>query len=146
MSDEHNNDIIDTSGMSEGKRKALEMAESSRETHWTYPTFAGALFMGELPWDLVYPFPAKADDVPEEAQRWLEKLEEYLRTKVDPDEIDRTGEIPDDVIQGFAEMGAFGIKIPKKYGGLGFSQTVYSRAAQLLGIATRTIYRKMDQE
>ena len=134
MSEEqHNQDIIDTSGMSEGKRAALEMAESSRESHWTYPTFAGAMFMGQVPWDLVYPFPAKDDDITPEAAAWLDNFREFLRTKVDPDEIDRTGEIPDEVIAGLAEMGAFGIKIPKKYGGLGFSQTVYSRAAHLLG-------------
>ena len=30
-------------------------------------------------------------------------------------------------------MGAFGIKIPKQYGGLGLSQSNYGRAAMLLG-------------
>ena len=33
--------VIDTSSMNEGKRAALELAESSRESHWEYPTFAG---------------------------------------------------------------------------------------------------------
>ena len=42
--------VIDTSRMSEGKRAALEIAESSRESTWEYPTFAGQLFMGRLPW------------------------------------------------------------------------------------------------
>ena len=37
------------------------------------------------------------------------------------------------VVGGLAELGAFGIKIPTKYGGLGLSQTNYSRAATLLG-------------
>src|SRR6266478_5479466 len=32
-----------------------------------------------------------------------------------------------------AELGAFGIKVPKKYGGLGLSQSNYGRAAVLLG-------------
>ena len=54
--------VIDTTGMSKGKREALELTEASRESHWTYPTFAGALFMGELPWDLVYPFPQLPED------------------------------------------------------------------------------------
>jgi len=52
---------------------------------------------------------------------------------VDPDEIDRSGEIPDAVISGLAAMGAFGIKIAPEYGGLGLSQTNYCRAGMLLG-------------
>jgi alkylation response protein AidB-like acyl-CoA dehydrogenase len=48
-------------------------------------------------------------------------------------EIDRTGEIPDSVIQGLADLGAFGIKIPQKYDGLGLSQHYYSRAAMIAG-------------
>jgi alkylation response protein AidB-like acyl-CoA dehydrogenase len=63
----------------------------------------------------------------------LQKLETYLREHVDPDEIDRTGEIPPENFKGLAEIGAFGIKVPKKYGGLGLSQCNYGRAAVLLG-------------
>src|SRR6185369_7268448 len=54
------------------------------------------------------------------------------REHVDADEIDRTGEIPQDVIDGLAQMGAFGIKISPSYGGLGLSQTNYCRAAMML--------------
>ena len=63
----------------------------------------------------------------------MQKLESYLREHVDPDEIDRTGEIPPENFKGLAEIGAFGIKVPKKYGGLGLSQSNYGRAAVLLG-------------
>lgn len=63
----------------------------------------------------------------------LRKLEDYLRQHVDPDEIDRTGEIPPENFKGLADIGAFGIKVPKKYGGLGLSQSNYGRAAVLLG-------------
>jgi alkylation response protein AidB-like acyl-CoA dehydrogenase len=125
--------VIDTSGMSKGKREALELTEASREGHWAYPTFAGALFMGELPWDLIYPFPQTPEDRDERGEQFLRDLEAFLRTKVDPDEIDRTGEIPDEVIEGLAKLGAFGIKIPQKYGGLGLSQQYYTRAAMLAG-------------
>ena len=52
-----NAQVIDTTGMSEGKREALELTEASREGHWEYPTFAGALFMGQLPWRMIHPFP-----------------------------------------------------------------------------------------
>ena len=125
--------IIDTTGMSKGKRDALEMTEASREGHWEYPTFAGALFMGELPWDLVYPYPQRPEDRDERGEKFLEDLEAVLREHVDPVEIDLTGEIPDAAMQALAKLGAFGIKIPQEYGGLGLSQHYYSRAAMIAG-------------
>jgi alkylation response protein AidB-like acyl-CoA dehydrogenase len=130
--DDHEH-VIDTTGMTKGKADALAMAEASRDIHWAYPTFAGALFMGKLPWKLIHPFPQLDSDRSDEGEAFLERLETFLREHVDPDEIDRVGEIPDEVIRGLAEMGAFGIKTPKEYGGLGLSQQYYSRAAMLLG-------------
>ena len=50
-----------------------------------------------------------------------DELHAAILAQFDPDEIDRNGEIPDEVIRGLAEMGAFGIKTPKEYGGLGMS-------------------------
>jgi alkylation response protein AidB-like acyl-CoA dehydrogenase len=125
--------VIDTSGMSEGKKAALELAESSRQTHWKYPTFAGALFMGELPLKLIHPYPQLPEDRDEKGESFLIQLEEFLRDKTDPDQIDRDGEIPDEVIEGLAKIGTFGVKVPREYGGLGLKQQYYSRAAVLLG-------------
>jgi len=51
---------------------------------------------------------------------------------VDSDRIDREGEIPDEVIEGLRELGAFGIKIPREYGGLGLSQLSYMKAIELV--------------
>ena len=130
---DENEHVIDTTGMSKGKAEALALAESSREIHWSYPTFAGALFMGRLPWKMVHPFPQLDSDHDEEGEAFLDRLGRFLTEKVDADEIDRSGEIPDEVIDGLAEMGAFGIKTPKQYGGLGLSQQYYSRAAMLMG-------------
>ena len=62
----HEPEVIDTTGMSEGKVQALELTESSREGLWEYPTFAGALFMGQLPWKLIYPYPRQEGDIGEE--------------------------------------------------------------------------------
>ena len=62
----------------------------------------------------------------------MERLERFLRDKVDSDQIDREGKIPEDVIQGLRDIGAFGIKIPTEYGGLGLSQTAYTHAIGLV--------------
>lgn len=124
---------IDTKGMSEGKKAALELTEDSREGFLGYPTFAGALFMGDLPVDLVHPYPEDDADIDARGEAFLNQLESFLKEHVDADQIDVDGEIADNVIEGLAAIGAFGIKIPREYGGLGLSQQVYTRAAVLVG-------------
>ncbi len=131
--DRDNEPVIDTTGMSDGKRAALELTEASREGLWEYPTFAGAPFMGEVPIDLIHPYPERPSDRDARGREFLAQMEAFLRDHVDPNQIDQDGEIPDDVIQGLAAIGAFGIKIPRDYGGLGLTQQVYTRAAVLLG-------------
>ncbi len=124
--------IIDTSIMSEGQRAALEMAEDSRDTR-EISGFAGSLFMGFPKLSRLSPFPEQTSEDKLAGDQFITKLDTFLQQHTDPELIDRDGEIPDSVISGLAELGAFGIKIPKKYGGLGLSQTNYSRAAMVLG-------------
>lgn len=123
---------IDTSKMSAGQRAAIELTEAAR-TAPRERTFAGGLFMGEFNLSEVSPFPSQREEDRVHGREFLTKLETVLREKVNADEIDRTGEIPPEVIGELARLGAFGIKIPIEYGGLGLSQTNYCRAAMLLG-------------
>jgi len=125
--------IIDTSKMNEGQRAALETAEEARTQAGEMATFASSLFMGHPDFGTVFPFPEQSPEDREEGDVFLTKLAAFLKSHVDADAIDRDGEIPDEVLRGLAEMKAFAIKIPKKYGGLGLSQTNYARAATLLG-------------
>ena len=125
--------VIDTSKMSKGKREALELAEASRDPLDERGSFASNLFVGRYDFDRIYPWPAQSEEDRATGAEFLQKLENYLREHVDADEVDRTGEIPPENFRGLAEIGAFGIKVPKKYGGLGLTQTNYGRAAVLLG-------------
>ncbi len=120
---------IDTSKMSEGKRQALEVTEAARESEWKHPSFALELFQGRFRHDLVFPYPLQDADDAAKGDEYIAELRQICADKVDADEIDATGEIPDEAIEAFAKAGAFGIKIPTEYGGLGMSQTNYSRAA-----------------
>jgi hypothetical protein len=125
--------VIDTSKMSKGQREALELAEASRDPLDDRGSFASNLFVGRYDFDRIHPWPAQSEEDRTAGAEFLEKLENYLREHVDADEIDRSGEIPPENFKGLAEIGAFGIKVPKKYGGLGLTQTNYGRAAVLLG-------------
>jgi alkylation response protein AidB-like acyl-CoA dehydrogenase len=131
-SEEHAS-LIDTSKMSAGQRAALELAEAARETDREKISLAGQIFMGRLDLTGLYPFPEQKAEDRDQGDAFLQRLEAFLKEKVNPDEIDRTGEIPQPVIDELAQMGAFGIKISPTYGGLGLTQTNYCRAAILLG-------------
>ena len=125
--------IIDTSKMSKGKREALELAEASRDPLDERGSFASNLFIGRYDFDRIYPWPEQSAEDRAAGQQFLADLEKYLKENIDADEIDRTGEIPQKNIDELFAMGAFGVKIPKQYEGLGLSQVNYGRAAMLLG-------------
>jgi alkylation response protein AidB-like acyl-CoA dehydrogenase len=125
--------VIDTSKMSKGKREALELAEASRDPLDERGSFASNLFIGRYDFDRIYPWPEQSEEDREAGKEFLASLEKYLKENIDADEIDRTGEIPQKNIDDLFAMGAFGVKIPKQYDGLGLSQVNYGRAAMLLG-------------
>ncbi len=111
--------------------EAREVAEAAREETWTSPSFVRELFLGNLRMDLIHPYPEQAAAEIERAKPFLEGLERLLRT-VDSDKIDREGEIPPEIVEGLRQLGAFGIKIPREYGGLGLSQLSYMKAIELV--------------
>jgi alkylation response protein AidB-like acyl-CoA dehydrogenase len=125
--------VIDTSKMSKGKREALELTEASRDPLDERGSFASNLFIGRYDFDRIYPWPEQSAEDREAGKEFLASLEKYLKEHIDADEIDRTGEIPQKNIDDLFAMGAFGVKIPKQYEGLGLSQVNYGRAAMLLG-------------
>ncbi len=114
------------------KAKSLEVAEEAREESWKYPSFVGDIFAGKMNWGLLFPFPDQDAADKKIGDEFLTKLENFLKTKVDADAIDRNSLIPDEVMKGLAELGCFGLKIPKEYGGLGLSQVNYNRAVGLI--------------
>src|SRR5256885_15433751 len=125
--------VIDTSKMAKGQREALELAEAARDPLEDRGSFASNLFVGRYDFERIYPYPAQSAEDRAAGEDFLRKLEDYLREHVDPDEIDRTGEIPPENFKGLAEIGAFGIKVPKKYGGAPRSPTKYWSPAGLPG-------------
>ncbi len=118
--------------ISEEKKASLEFAEQAREAEWKYPSFALQMFHGRVAWDLVHPFPVQGAEDKRKGDVFLQKLETFLKDNLDPNTVDQTGVIPENVIKGLADLGAFAIKIPEKYGGLGMSQVNYNRAIHLV--------------
>lgn len=121
------------------EREARQVAEAAREQDWRKPSFAKELFLGRFRLDLIHPHPTPAVDDVRRGEKFLATLREFCETKIDSARIEREGKIPDETINGLKELGALGMKIDAKYGGLGLTQVYYNRALSLVGTASPAI-------
>lgn len=113
--------------MTSEKQQAMDIAEEAREKESKHPSFASELFLGNFNPDLILPFPEQSEDDQKIGDEVTEKLMAFLRDNLDPEEVDASRTIPENVIHEMGKMGIFALKVPKEYGGLGFSQTNYNR-------------------
>ena len=93
------------------------------------PSFGRDLFQGRLRLDLIDPPPPVSNA---EGETFLAQLRTFCEEKVDSRRIEREDRIPDEVINGLKDLGAFAIKLPKEYGGQGLPATCYHRALMIV--------------
>ncbi len=121
------------------EREARQVAEAAREQDWRKPSFAKELFLGRFRLDLIHPHPTPAIDDVRRGEKFLATLREFCETEIDGALIEREGQIPDETVNGLKELGALGMKIDPKYGGLGLTQVYYNRALSLVGSASPAV-------
>ncbi len=124
-------------GVSE--KQARQVAEAARETEWRKPSFGKQLFLGRLRLALIDPWPQPDPERAARAAPYLAALERFSQDVIDGERIEREASIPDEVISGLAELGAFGMKIDPAYGGLGLSNLDYCRSLMLIGSANPSV-------
>jgi alkylation response protein AidB-like acyl-CoA dehydrogenase len=128
-----------TGGADVSERQARQVAEAAREQEWRKPSFGKELFLGRFRLDLIDPPPEPDPDRAAAAEDYLRRLGEFAANKIDGLQIERDALIPDDVLTGLAELGAFGMKVDTKYGGLGLSNWDYCRGLMLAGSVSPAI-------
>src|SRR3989475_10474972 len=117
--------------------KGLERVGEACE-RLTGASFMEGVFVGRPNFALLLP-PPEPPDERTAGEAFCRKVEAFLKSHVDPEEIERTAKIPEAVLKGLFELGAFGMKIPKEYGGLGFSFTNYCRVLTLIASWRNTL-------
>ncbi|HEY7573797.1 MAG TPA: acyl-CoA dehydrogenase family protein, partial [Thermoanaerobaculia bacterium] len=70
---------------------------------------------------------------------FLDSFRDFARDRVDSRRIDKEHRIPEEVIRGLAELGAFGMTIPETYGGYGFSTSAYCRVMEEIGMTDASL-------
>jgi alkylation response protein AidB-like acyl-CoA dehydrogenase len=113
--------------------QSKEIAEASRESDWTKPSFGKNLFLGSFQPELIHPQPESPPEIVAKGEPYLERLKAFLVAEVDPLQIEADAKIPEHVIEGLKGLGALGMKIPEEYGGLGLTQVYYNKALALVG-------------
>jgi len=125
-------------GASVDEKQARQVAEAAREAEWRKPSFGKELFLGRLRMELIDPWPTPDAAATAKADDFLAKLGDFAKT-IDGAQIERDARIPDEVFRGLAGLGAFGMKIDEKYGGLGLSNLYYTKALTLVGSANPSL-------
>ncbi len=118
--------------------QARQVAEDAREREWADPSFGKALYLGRLDLDLIHPAPPVDPVEQARGEEFLTRMREVCE-KFDGRQIEREALVPDDYVAALAQIGAFGMKIPQEYGGLGLSMLMYCRALMLAGSVHPTL-------
>lgn len=119
--------ILNAKGKNREELEALEIAEDARDADWQKPSFVAELFMGQVRTGSLAPWPLQSTEDRRIGEEFMARVDAFLKKHHDAEAVDVTGEIPLETMKGMAELGLFGMKIPKEYGGLGLSQANYSR-------------------
>lgn len=92
---------------------------------------AKALFYGNIVKRHFWPFPTVDADQEEVLEMVLESVDRFLENRQDEFRAwDESGAQPEEFIQSLRELGLFGLIIPEEYGGIGLSNSGYSRVLQ----------------
>jgi alkylation response protein AidB-like acyl-CoA dehydrogenase len=118
--------------------ESRELAEAAREAEWTRPSFAKELYLGRFDLSLIHPHPRGAAGDVERGEAFLADLQAVCQT-IDGQRIEREDRVPDAYLAALTAIGTFGIKIPRKYGGLGLSMAYYGKALMLIGSVHPTL-------
>jgi acyl-CoA dehydrogenase family member 9 len=89
-----------------------------------------SLFFGVIDEGLVFPWPEAEGTEVDRLHTMLDGVRRFFEVRVDSAEIDRRQQIPDEVLTGLRELGAYGHCVPQSHGGAGLSMTGYSRVVQ----------------
>jgi alkylation response protein AidB-like acyl-CoA dehydrogenase len=126
-------------GAQVSETQARQVAEQARESEWALPSFGKQLFLGDFQLGLISPHPRPSAESSERGEEFCARLRDFCEASVNGALIEREARIPDETVKGLADLGAFGMKIPSAYGGLGLSNLYYNRALMIVGSASAAI-------
>ena len=113
--------------------ESRKVAEASREAEWKQPSFLREMFLGNFRLDLIHPYPLPAERAARVRGVLTTRSRSFCATRSTRSRSTPPASTRKTCVDGLRKLGAFGMKIPKKYGGLGFSNVEYQKVMQLFG-------------
>ncbi|KAM7006302.1 complex I assembly factor ACAD9, mitochondrial isoform 1-T2 [Tautogolabrus adspersus] len=117
-----------------GKQELQIQQQRAIKTHSRNLAYAKDLFLGQVNKAEVFPYPEIGNEEVDEINQLVAPVERFFNEEVDSAKIDREARIPPETLNGLKELGLFGIMVPEEYGGLGLSNTMYARLAEITSL------------
>ncbi len=102
-------------------------------------SFVKNLFNGVVSDGILFPYPEPTRAEADEVHGILDGIRRFAAKNIDPARIDREAAIPPAVLKGLADLGVFGLFVPKAYGGAGMGLTGYSRVVSEIAAADASV-------
>jgi acyl-CoA dehydrogenase family protein 9 len=107
------------------------MSDDKKSKIDTNISAAKSLFLGNIEEGNFFPFPKVSPEEAETLRMVIDSIDKFMQGKGEQyREFDREGAQTPDYIEQLKELGLFGLIIPEDFGGIGFSNTAYSRVLQ----------------
>src|ERR1022692_3897366 len=89
------------------ERQARQGAEAARGAARLPPSFGKQLFLADFQLALTPPQPAPSEDMTRRGEEFCARMREFCEASVSGAVIERDAKIPDEVVKGLADLGAF---------------------------------------
>lgn len=98
------------------------------------PSFAMNLFRGQMRLEEIFPYPSSLNEEQKDIlQSLVDPTAKFFEEKNDSLKNDKLETVPEDIMQGLKELGAFGLQTPVEHNGLGLNNTQYARLVEIVG-------------
>ncbi|CAF0951253.1 unnamed protein product [Brachionus calyciflorus] len=114
--------------------KVSEKAKKPSEKPVESTSFAMNLFRGQMKLDEIFPYPSSLNEEQRDnLQSLVDPTAKFFEEKNDSLKNDKLETVPDDIMQGLKDLGAFGLQTPVEHNGLGLNNTQYARLVEIVG-------------
>lgn len=97
-------------------------------------SFAMNLFRGQLKTEEIFPYPySLTEEQRDNLQALVDPTAKFFEEKNDPLKNDELATVPEEIMQGLKDLGAFGLQTPVEHNGLGLNNTQYARLVEIVG-------------
>ena len=110
--------------------QGVKISELAREKR-KHTGFLADLMRGRASCRLLFPWPEETAQDKARREAATAELKEFLTSKVDPEFIDLSSDIPSYLFDELSRLGFFALKVPEAYGGKELSEMSYSKVMGL---------------